>query len=217
MAERHQHAARNFGSNALADTRRDSVEFFREKIIRPCEIRRGLGGEKVNVRVANLHQPSTGFVVGVRGHAPEGFFADRPDPVDDLVEEPPAIFGEFGEHECREHAPPSEVNRFEFGAISRARNRERECCCERRPWIIEMCLGEFFGRRERFLIGAIFPCVAIGQRREWPPIFSRREHFRDAVRVGKRFAEDARMGAGRGRISANRRSGKNWHEKNQKN
>ncbi len=85
----------------------------------PCQERAGFRGKQVDDGKRSVRQSSLeATAVAVRGDAPEALLAQRPDPVDDVIQESPLALDALSQHQFNQGFPPLEMRPLVPAAVA---------------------------------------------------------------------------------------------------
>jgi hypothetical protein len=149
-------------SDALPDQRRNRIELLTQQVIRPGHKHARFRREKIHGWLGHVRQAVATFLcANMRGDAPVGFLADRPDAVDNFIQESAPVLDALAHHQICELDAAAEGNRFIAAAVTVAHEIEKNRGARRLPWSAEVFLGYLYlSRGHRFR--KIGPPVTVG-------------------------------------------------------
>ena len=181
--------------NPAAHLPADAVQQAAHEILDPGEEGRSLARKQVDVRVLDvgqhqLHRAGDTAVICpvVGGNAPEGFLADAPDAVDDVVGKPPFPFDALADHQPFQGAAAGKMRFFIDLPVAAAPEFHEGGCGKGGPLVPEEALRLL--KAERFqLLGDLLPLLPFRAPRVKPGGGSGREAGGEVVRV-QPFCQD---------------------------
>ena len=130
-------------ADALADERRDAVERVPDEVVGPGQEHGRLGGEEIDDGLGDVGQAGTPLLgADVGRHAPERLFADRPDAVEDVVDEPALPFDRLGDDRFGQSHAAAEGDGLVAGPVPVADEIEEDRGLGGRPIGAETLLGQ---------------------------------------------------------------------------
>ena len=123
----------------------------------------------------------------MRGDAPEGLFANRPNAVDDVVQKSALPFDALGENQAVQRSTAGEMFVLVAAAITVAGKLQKQRCRQRWPVVVQIFLAIGNQILAHFL-GQTLPCLTFIPRRPRMPFLARDQQLGDLL-LGIEFAQ----------------------------